>query len=632
LVSFLQDPGSQAAVSETIETVVTTKRPAQVEFILRGRDGEDRRILSTAYPVTDPEDHVAEVILSNRDITRLRLAQQALQESEERHKALADASFEGILIGRNGAILHVNQNLADLSGYEVDELAGMLVSDLTPEEYQGLSFGAIVPDTGAVYEYQFFRKDGSTAPVEVRGKTIPYGGTSATVWSIRDISDRKRAEEALRENESRLRAILESARDGIFMKDVQFRYVHVNPAMANLAGLQPSEFIGRTARDVYGAEAGIHIMEVERRVLQGETVEEEHTRSVRGERLTFHDVSAPLRNTKGDIIGLFGISRNVTERKKMTPSAVAAGTDYPSPAMKNTLSQARQVAAKEGIVLLQGESGSGKDYVAQWIHDHSRRANGPFFAINCAALPPELAESELFGHEPGAFTGARGRKRGLLELAEGGTLLLNEVGELSLFVQSKLLTFLDTRSFMRVGGEKSIHVNARIIAATHRKLDEEVAAGRFLEPLYYRLNVFSITVPPLRERMEDIPVLVREIVISLSSQMNLPEEPILDPQVLSGLTRYSWPGNVRELRNILERALMLWEGGPLEVGPPFHSRGGDSWSYPVSFSSPFLLHQLSVEFRRAVCAEAIRRCGNNKVRAARLLGVSRDTLYRYMKE
>ncbi len=160
---------------------------------------------------------------------------------------------------------------------------------------------------------------------------------------------------------------------------------------------------------------------------------------------------------------------------------------YPSKAMRAALHEARLAAATDSIILLQGESGSGKDYLARWIHDHSRRAPGPYFAVNCAAISKELAESELFGHERGSFTGALGRKRGLLELAEGGTLLLNEIGELTLPLQSKLLTFLDTRSFLRVGGEKSITVNARLIAATNRSLDTEVAQGRFLSPLFYRI-------------------------------------------------------------------------------------------------------------------------------------------------
>ncbi len=178
--------------------------------------------------------------------------------------------------------------------------------------------------------------------------------------------------------------------------------------------------------------------------------------------------------------------------------------------------------------MLLGESGSGKDYLARYIHNHSKRAGGPYFSVNCAAIAAQLAESELFGHEKGSFTGAQGRKRGLLELAEGGTLLLNEIGELSLPLQAKLLTFLDTKKFTRVGGEKEISVNARLIAATNRDLQKEVEAGRFRNDLFYRINVMTITVPPLRERREDLPILTREILSQLHAELRFAAPPSID--------------------------------------------------------------------------------------------------------
>ena len=234
-------------------------------------------------------------------------------------------------------------------------------------------------------------------------------------------------------------------------------------------------------------------------------------------------------------------------------------------------------------VPLQGESGSGKDYLARWIHDHSKRALSPYFSLNCAAITRELAESELFGHERGAFTGAHSRKRGLLELAEGGTLLLNEIGELPLSLQSKLLTFLDTRSFLRVGGEKPHNVNARIISATNRSLDKEVEEGRFLSALFYRINVFGINVPPLRDRIEDIPVLLEEIMSRLAAELQLTQLPYIDPAFAIALARYDWPGNVRELRNALERSLMLSDGRSLSLTLPSVQESPHDWSHVSSF-------------------------------------------------
>ena len=239
--------------------------------------------------------------------------------------------------------------------------------------------------------------------------------------------------------------------------------------------------------------------------------------------------------------------------------------EYPSKAMRSTLKSAILAGKSATTVLLTGESGSGKDYLARYIHDHSDSATGPYFSVNCAAISEGLAESELFGHERGSFTGAVGRKRGLLELAQGGTLLLNEIGELSLPLQSKLLTFLDTRKFTRVGGEKEITANARIIAATNRDLEKEVEEGRFRKDLFYRLNVFSITAPPLRERREDIPILVQEILSKLPSEMEIDETPTIDASPMIAFQRHDWTGNVRELRNVLERALIHSPGKQLDI-------------------------------------------------------------------
>jgi transcriptional regulator with PAS, ATPase and Fis domain len=219
----------------------------------------------------------------------------------------------------------------------------------------------------------------------------------------------------------------------------------------------------------------------------------------------------------------------------------------------------------------------------------------------------------------------------LLELAEGGTLLLNEIAELSRSLQSKLLTFLDSRSFVRLGGQKSVHVDARIIAATHRALDAEVEAARFSKPLFYRLNVLPILVPPLRERIEDIPQLSRELIAKVAVEMNLSRIPSLDPESLKDLTRYNWPGNVRELRNVLEKGLIMWHSGKLKLSVPVNHLEEDGCSVQISVQHGKTLKELSREFERLVCVEAIRRSAGNRTAAARLLGLSRDSLYRHLR-
>ncbi len=309
----------------------------------------------------------------------------------------------------------------------------------------------------------------------------------------------------------------------------------------------------------------------------------------------------------------------------------AGQAEYRSEAMKATLNLARQASAMDSIVLLLGESGTGKDFLARYIHEHSRRASGPFFAINCAAVAPELAESELFGHEPGAFTGARGRKRGLLELAEDGTLLLNEIAELSNTMQAKLLTFLDTRTFTRVGGESRIAVNARLIAATNKELDKEVAERRFRADLYFRLNVLTIRIPPLRQRIEDLPVLIRQILDQLACEMPLREIPAPEPETLTKMASYHWPGNVRELRNVLERAVMLSSSSRIEMSALMFENQQETWSHTVEFPTNKTLHDVTRELKRSLLQEAMRRARGSRQGAARLLGISRHAFAHQMR-
>jgi len=447
----------------------------------------------------------------------------------------------------------------------------------------------------------------------------------------REIAEREQAEIALRHSEELFRAVFEGAQDLIFIKDLSRKYVKVNPAVERVLGLPASEIIGLRADDLVDRQSSEAISEYESRILAGEPVEEERTMNVKGTTFVFHSIAVPLKDPDGAIMGICSISRDITERKMVGASPQVSTQGYRSEPMRATLSAIRHAASSDVIVLLQGESGSGKDYAARSIHDLSNRAGGPFFSINCAALPHELAESELFGHEAGAFTGALKRKRGLLELAEGGTLLLNEIGELSLPLQAKLLSFLDARSFLRVGGEKSVTVNARLMAATHRDLEVEVEEGRFLRPLYYRLSVFSIHVPPLRERHEDVPSIAEELMASLAREMQLTEIPVIDSADMRALQRYHWPGNIRELRNVLERALIICGKGPFRLSLPALDQAPEYWSHTVRYVPGQTLRDVTDEVTQGLCREALRLCEGSKTEAARMLGISRDSMYRHMK-
>ena len=238
-----------------------------------------------------------------------------------------------------------------------------------------------------------------------------------------------------------------------------------------------------------------------------------------------------------------------------------------SVAMKKVLTQAEQVARTDSTVLLLGETGTGKELLARFIHKMSARKDRPPVTVNCASLPPTLIESELFGREKGAYTGAMTRLAGRFEIADGSTLFLDEIGELPLDLQSKLLRVLEEGRFERLGSTKTLHVNVRIIAATNRDIEQDVKDGKFRRDLFYRLNVFPIVIPPLRERPEDIPPLVRSIVKELQKRMGKEIESI-PTKTMQALQSYSWPGNVRELRNLIEHAMILSAGKTLEVHVP----------------------------------------------------------------
>jgi transcriptional regulator with PAS, ATPase and Fis domain len=292
---------------------------------------------------------------------------------------------------------------------------------------------------------------------------------------------------------------------------------------------------------------------------------------------------------------------------------------------------ARVAISPSSTVLLTGESGTGKDLVAKIIHYTSDRAARPFMNITCSALPEQLLESELFGHERGAFTDARMQKKGLLETADGGTVFLDEIGEMTPALQAKLLRFLEEKSFKRVGGATDIRVDVRVIAATNRNLEEEVGKSRFRSDLYYRLNVLPLTMPPLRAHPEDIPLLVEYFIDGFNTEFRKKVLGATQP-AYSVLQQYGWPGNVRELRNVLERAMLLSDHDRLDAGD-FAAFAG--LSRAVAAGEEFELPAKGVDLEqleRSLVIQALKRSGGNQTRAGSLLGLNRDQVrYRIEK-
>jgi DNA-binding NtrC family response regulator len=317
------------------------------------------------------------------------------------------------------------------------------------------------------------------------------------------------------------------------------------------------------------------------------------------------------------------------------PASEATADDVPAlvyggAAMEGLVGLAETAARADSTVVITGESGTGKDVLARFIHARSSRSDSPMITVNCAAFPETLFESEFFGHERGAFTGATATKRGLIEAADGSTLFLDEVGEMPLQTQVKLLRFLEEGSFRRVGSTRDRSADVRVIAATNRNLAEDVGAGRFRADLFYRLNVISLHVPPLRQRREDVPVLIEHFLSLYRERFTRPALD-LSHEARRGLAEYDWPGNVRELRNALERAVALSTADRIEAGqvlPSVAARVGGPAAEGAAAATPATLEELE---RRHIL-RVLEETGGNRERAAAVLGISSRTLYRKLRE
>ncbi len=320
---------------------------------------------------------------------------------------------------------------------------------------------------------------------------------------------------------------------------------------------------------------------------------------------------------------------NQALRDALATTAEPDGIVGSSPAMRQLAQTIRAIAPSEATVLIAGESGTGKELAAKAIHAQSNRQNGPFVAVNCAALSETLLESELFGHEKGSFTGAEKRREGRFLAADGGTLFLDEIGEMPLSMQPKLLRALQEREIQRVGGDRPVRVDVRIIAATNRDLLQEVEENRFRQDLFYRLNVVTLTMPPLRERVEDIPNLAMHFLRQFAEK-NGKRVKGFTPAAMDKLLKHEWPGNVRELENAVERAVVLLSGEYVSERelPPGLAGTESGGTAPRLDISDMTLD----EIERLAVREALQQCNNNKSEAARRLGITRKTLLAKLQE
>ena len=493
-----------------------------------------------------------------------------------------------------GLIVRANAQATGLFGYDRQDLIGKPVEMLVPERYRSghpkhraeYSSQPRVRPMGAGLELYGLRKDGSEFPVDIMLSPVQGTGDSYALAVVRDVTRRKQAEEALRRSEARLRSLFEFSPDAILLIDQTGKIADVNAQVDSFFGYSRAELIGKAVellipekfrqehpgrRKEYSAQPRVRAM--------GAGLEL-YARRKDGTEFPVDIMLGPISGADG--VSVLAVIRDLTQKKR-DEEALRRGelerryleeelqTDYrfeeiigESRALKRVLKQVETVAREEATVLILGETGTGKELIARAIHELSPRRERTFVKLNCSAIPAGLLESELFGHEKGAFTGALSQKIGRLELAHEGTLFLDEIGDLPLELQPKILRALQEREFDRLGGTKTIPVNVRLIAATNRNLAKMVAAHEFRSDLYYRLRVFPIEIPPLRERREDIPVLVNYFVHKHSRRMNR-QIATVPTETMEALRRWSWPGNVRELENFMERAVILTQGPVLRA-------------------------------------------------------------------
>jgi PAS domain S-box-containing protein len=435
------------------------------------------------------------------------------------------------------------------------------------------------------------------------------------------------------QSSSVLESVFDQLSDALVLYDPEFRITGVNRSAEKLFGMASEEMLGKHCQEIFKCsicEPGCGVLVgLNQPPASPNSTVRLHTDNGM-ERLVVMRTSQ-MFDEAGQLTGVVATIKDITDEAAPQKREVIGD----SSAMREVMNFVRRVAASEATtILLEGENGTGKDLVAKTLHYQSLRQAEPFIAINCAAIPETLLESELFGYEKGAFTDARSQKRGIFELADRGTLFLDEIGEIPLMLQAKLLRVLEDQTFRRLGGLKDIKLDLRVVAATNKNLREAVKEGAFRQDLYFRLNVIQILIPPLRDRTDDILPLTRFFIEHYNRKFKRSIEGVSDPAARL-LMAHDWPGNVRELRNAIERAMILEDTSlitppslPISISRP----DSDNISAPLS-AVEIPTDGLSLEDNeRSLLAKALEKTSGNQTQAARLLRITRDTLRYKMKK
>lgn len=518
-----------------------------------------------------------------------------------RFRTLFNRVFDAIfVIDGEENFVDANEAACRLFGYPKEELLNLSKESLHPKE-DFCELNKAIKEVfkkgiGQINEISFISKNGHIIYADGSGILIEIDGKKYIVGSFRDITEKKKAKEALRQTEQKYNTLINNLNVGVFRSTVQGKgnFWEINPALVKMFGYESrEEMFSLDVSDLYSSP-GRRKNFVDKIMRQGYVKNMESMFKRKDGTVFIGSVSAvAVKDRNGSAQFYDGIIEDTTgqrEAEKALHRAFSEISDLKeqlqaectylreeiklehnfeniigqSNILRETLFKVEQVAPTNTTVLISGETGVGKELIARAIHDSSRRRDRLLMKVNCAALTPSLIESELFGHERGAFTGAQNMQKGRFEIADGSTLFLDEIGELPLELQAKLLRALEEGEFERIGSTKTLKVDVRVIAATNRNLEEEVRNGKFREDFYYRLSVFPIIVPPLRERKKDIPLLVTEFVNRLNKKLGKRVERVSDNDMKAMLT-YTWPGNVRELKNVIERAVINSKGSQLRL-------------------------------------------------------------------
>lgn len=651
-------PDDQVELREATRKAIRDKVDVETEYRIVHPSGAVRDIHSTGHPVLNASGDLIELVGTVIDVTERKRAEQDLRASESKYRHLVDTTPAFVHTALpNGELDFLNCGWLEYVGAPLTDLLGWgWTSKINPEDVEafvekwlasvrsGEPFLAEARVRRADGEYRWFMHHKEPLRNEA-GEIIKWYGSSI------DIQERKTAEEKIREQETELRQILDLAPQHIgvfgpsgsplYLNQVGLEYFGTTVWRADPGQPEATNPWPGSRLDLVHPEDREHfVRERKKGFLEGRPFEHES-------RLLRHDGQfryflirfAPIKDEHGDITRWCGIGTDIEDRKRaeeeIRKENIALREEIikasmfeeivgNSPALQQVLVRVTKVAPTDSTALITGETGTGKELIARAIHKASKRSERAFVSVNCAAIPPSLIPSELFGHEKGAFTGATGRRLGRFEMAEGGTIFLDEVGELPAETQVALLRVLQEHEFERVGGNRSIKTNIRVIVATNRDLPAAIAAGTFREDLFYRLNVFPIEIPPLRERSEDIPLLVRYFIDRYARKEGKSVGRI-SKETLKLFQAYPWPGNIRELQNVIERSVILSEGESFSVD--------ESWlsTQPLRASAtnqPELRQRVAAEEKQAIEAALTESRGQvfGPSGAAAKLGIARSTL------